>query len=296
MRGEGYAIIAALLWGFNYPLVKWALGFIPESDFLLLRFSLTTLIFVIYLIIRGENLRVAKVDFLRITALGVVGVGIYNVLWTYGIHRTTSANAAILISASPIFTGLHSLFSGTDKLHKSKWAGTLLAFAGICMIIYWTPGAEIAFHSSLFVGNLLVLCASVIFALYAIMAKPLLQSYSPLKLTTLAMLIGAIFLWVHGWREFDLSFALSLPCSVGFGFAYIVVFGTVAAFLFWYKGVQQTSPFKTIIFHYIVPVVSMIVGALWLDEAMNWERVCGGILVISGLLAVHWDPKSYRRG
>lgn len=292
MRGEAYAIVAALLWGINYPLVKWVLGFISENNFLLLRFSLTTLIFIMYLFARGENMQVARQDLWRVAVLGAVGVGFYNILWTYGIHRTTSANAAILISASPIFTGLYSTLQGTEKLQRGRWLGTLLAFAGICAIIYWTPGAEISLSSSMFTGNLLVLGGSVIFALYAIWAKPLLKVYSPLKLTSLAMLAGSLALWLVGWRDFDLSSGLRQPWPVCLGFAYIIVLGTVVAFLFWYKGVQQTSPFKTIIFHYIVPVVSMIVGGFFLGETMNGERICGSLLVIAGLLAVHRDKKS----
>ncbi len=288
MRGEAYAIVAALLWGINYPLVKWVLRVIPENDFLLMRFSLATLIFIFYLFFRGENLRVARSDLLRVMALGAVGIGIYNILWTYGIHRTTSANAAILISASPIFTGLFSTCQGVEKMHGGKWLGTLLAFAGICMIVYWTPGVEISLSSRMFTGNLLVLGGSVLFSLYAIWAKPLLRVYSPLKLTSLVMLTGSLFLWLVGWQEFDISSCLRQPWPVFLGVSYIVALGTVVAFLFWYKGVQQTSPFKTIIFHYIVPVVSMIVGSVCLGEIMNWERICGSLLVIVGLLTVHW--------
>jgi drug/metabolite transporter (DMT)-like permease len=87
----------------------------------------------------------------------------------------------------------------------------------------------------------------------------------------------------------DHAISLSYGLMIWSGFAYIIVFGTIIAFIFWYKGVQQTSPFKTVIFHYIVPVVSMITGSVFLGEAINYERVLGGIMVFAGLLAVKWD-------
>ncbi len=122
---------------------------------------------------RPIKLYIAKEHLRRLVFLGLLGVGVYNIIWTVGIHRTTAANAAILISASPIFTGIYSMFSGREKIGFSKWAGTILAFSGIFLIIYWTPGSEFSLDSSLFTGNILVLAGSILFSLYAILAKPL---------------------------------------------------------------------------------------------------------------------------
>ncbi len=288
VQGEGFAIVAALLWGINYPLVKLVLGFVPENDFLIIRFSLATILFVVYLIISGETFRIARKDFSRVLMLGILGVGVYNIIWTSGIHRTTAANAAIMISASPIFTGIYSLLTGDEKISLSKWLGTIMAFAGICAIIYWTPGSEISLESRVFAGNILVLLGSLLFSMYAVLAKPLLKHYSPVKLTTLAMVLGLPVILIYSLSE-PHTVTLSYGLMIWSGFAYIIVLGTMIAFIFWYKGVQQTSPFKTVIFHYIVPVVSMITGSIFLGEPINIERVLGGILVFAGLLAVKWD-------
>lgn len=288
VRGDGFAILASLLWGINYPLVKFILGFVPENDFLIIRFSLATILFASYLAISGETFRIAKEDFSRVLMLGILGVGVYNIIWTYGIHRTTAANAAILISASPIFTGIYSLLTGDEKISLSKWLGTIMAFAGICTIIYWTPGSQFSLESRVFVGNILVVLGSLLFSMYAVLAKPLLKRYSPTKLTTLAMILGLPIILIYSMSE-DHAITLSYGLMIWSGFAYIIVLGTIIAFIFWYKGIQQTSPFKTVIFHYIVPVVSMITGSIFLGEPINYERVLGGIMVFAGLLAVKWD-------
>lgn len=294
MKGDCFAIAAAFLWGINYPLVKLVLGLVPETDFLIIRFSLAAILFTGYLAISGESFRIAKEHFLRVLVLGVVGVGVYNIIWTYGIHRTTAANAAILISASPIFTGIYSMLTGDERISPSKWLGTLTAFAGISTIIYWTPGSQFSLESRVFTGNMLVLTGSLLFSMYAVLAKPLLQYYSPTKLTTLAMVLGLPVILMYSLSE---PHAVTLSYGLIFWseFAYIVVLGTMIAFIFWYKGIQQTSPFKTVIFHYIVPVVSMAAGWLFLGESVNMERVFGGLLVFIGLLGVKWDQLSELR-
>lgn len=283
-----FAIIAAFLWGINYPLVKFLLSYVPETDFLILRFSAASILFAGYLLLSGNNFYVAKEHLIRLLFLGLLGVGVYNIIWTVGIHRTTAANAAILISASPIFTGIYSMFSGREKIVSSRWAGTILAFSGIFLIIYWTPGSEFSLNSSLFTGNILVLGGSILFSLYAILAKPLLQYYSPSKLTCLAMLLGLPVILLYALsRPHSSSFLY--PAAINLGLAYSVIFGTVVAFIFWYKGLACSTPFKTVIFHYIVPVVSMSTAAIFLEESFNLGRILGGILVFAGLLVVRWE-------
>lgn len=288
MRGEGFAILAALLWGVNYPLVKSVLGIVPENDFLIIRFLLAGLLFLGYLLISGEDLRIASEHRVGVLLLGVLGVGVYNIVWTCGIHRTTAANAALLISASPIFTGLFSLLRGEERISFSKCAGTIMAFAGIGVIINWTPGAEFRWQSGAFAGNILVLGGAVLFSMYAIMAKPLLAFYSPAKLTALAMLGGLPVILINGFVQ-GAQVSLAYSPQVWAGLFFIIVMGTVVAFIFWYRGIQQSSPFRTVIFHYIVPVVSMIVEGAILGEVINRERILGGILVFAGLLAVKRD-------
>ena len=285
-----YALFAAVLWGINYPLVKGVLSVVNENTFLIIRFSLASVLFVAYLLTKGESLRIRHEHITSVLLLGALGVGLYNIVWTYGIHKTTSANAALLISASPIFTGIYSVLSGAEKMTRHKWGGTLIAFAGICIIISWTPGARFSTASEVFAGNVLMLAGSVLFSLYAVLAKPLLRHYSPVKLTTLAMLVGAPIIVTYALIQMpELHYSYSL--STWAGMFYIVVMGTIVAFISWYKGVQRTSPFQTVVCHFIVPVMSMVMGALFLDEVVNTAMILGAFFVFAGLVAVKWAPR-----
>jgi drug/metabolite transporter (DMT)-like permease len=286
-----YAIFAAVLWGINYPLVKGVLSVVNENTFLVIRFSLAAVLFIAYLLANGESLRIRREHIFPVLLLGVLGVGLYNLVWTYGIHKTTSANAALLISASPIFTAIYSMLSGAEIMTSHKWGGTFIAFAGICIIISNTPGAQFSMESELFAGNLLMLVGSGLFSLYAVLAKPLLRYYSPVKLTTLAMLAGSPIIVSYALIQMPAA-PYSYSAAIWAGILYIVIMGTIVAFIFWYKGVQRTNPFQTIVCHFIVPVMSMIMGTLFLAEAINTAMVLGAILVFIGLVAVKWESRS----
>lgn len=286
-----YAITAALLWGINYPIVKLILQSIPEGEFMLIRFIASIVLLVCYLRFSGESLGVSGNHYGRVLLLGLLGVGFYNILWTCGIHKTTSANAALLISTSPIFTAIYSIGTKQEKVNLGTWAGIALAFGGIYQIISRTPGTEFSFSSVVFTGNSLVLTSSLLFALYAIVAKPLLDYYSPVKLVTLAMIGGLPVIAVYGLQQDAVTIWRDVDLWTWLGLCYIIIFGTIISFAFWYIGIKRTSPVRSTVFHFIVPVTSMVFGALLLGEPVTSGQIVGAILVFWGLIVVKSPAK-----
>jgi len=281
---DSFSIMAALLWGINYVAVKSVLDVLPENSFLLIRFTASVALLLLYVAITGESILISKQDTSRILLLGVMGVGFYNILWTAGLHLTTASNAALIVSTSPLFTQLYMQLTRKEKVTGRRWLFALLAFSGLFLMIGSSPGARLSISSSFFMGNILVLAATLLFTFYTVYAKPLLQSYSPVKLNALAMTAGLPVLAVYCLFSGppDIS---SLSITVVLKLLYIIVFGTAAAYICWYEGIKKTGPVKVILFHYIVPVSSMILGAAFLKEAVSPTQLAGGLLALGGIIA-----------
>lgn len=288
--GELFAIVAAILWGLNYQVVKMILRSVPEGQFLVIRFVSTVIILAVLLSVMGEGFAAGREDRLRIMALGLLGVGVYNIFWTYGVHRTTASNAALLISTSPIFVGLYGAIVGDERLGRQQWAGIILSFLGIFVITYSTPGSRFSLGSETFDGNLLVLLGAILFALYAIIAKPILQRCTPMKLTTLAMAWGLPLLVPFGLLQSQGRTLAGITPATWLDFGYVVLLGTVVAFACWYQGIKETTPVKTVLFLYLTPVVSMISGVIWFGEGVAMGQIAGAALVLLGLLAFKIEP------
>lgn len=284
-RNDHFAVTAAFLWGINYVTVKSVLWELPEKSFLLIRFSASVALLLLYLFISGETFRIRKEDFLKIVMLGVFGVGFYNILWTAGIHLTTASNAALIVSTSPIFAQLYMQFTGGAKVGGKRWFYTFAAFSGLFLMTGSSPGAVIDLGSRFFTGNLLVLASTLLFASYTVFARPLLMHYTPVKLNALAMASGLpILLFYYASAPAPLSFTTFSGALLA-KLSYIIVFGTAAAYICWYEGIKKTGPVKVILFHYIVPVSSMILGATFLKEPVNLPQIAGGILALCGIIA-----------
>lgn len=78
------------------------------------------------------------------------------------------------------------------------------------------------------------------------------------------------------------------------GMAYVVVPGTVVAFTFWYRGIKQTGPVKTTLYHYLVSVVSMVIGPFLTGEKVTAGQVAEGALVLAGLIIARAAPRPLR--
>lgn len=73
-------------------------------------------------------------------------------------------------------------------------------------------------------------------------------------------------------------YVMAVP-GIWLDFGYIILLGTVVAFAFWYQGIKETTPVKTVVFLYLTPIVSMASGWLWLcsfcrrvrTDCFRWE-------------------------
>ncbi|MDT8903290.1 DMT family transporter [Anaeroselena agilis] len=291
--GEGFALVAGALWGVNYVVVKLVLATVPEPLFLLIRFGAAISLLLAYAAWRGENARIAPGDVLPVILLGLFGVGVQNVTWTYGIHRTTVSSAALLICTAPLFTLLFSVITGRERAGMLRLLGTAAAFAGIYVIVVTTPGSRLEFSSAAFVGNLLILASALLFAFYSLASQPLLRRYSAVKLFTLASIVAVPVLVANAalappQDDVRLSGQLVLE-FLYLEFLYIVVFGTIVAFVCWFQGIGRTSPVRTTLYQYTTPLVSTLLSVTMLGEPFSGGQAAGAALICGGLMAARYD-------
>ncbi len=119
--------------GGNYPVTKWVLQSIPEGQFLVLRFGAAACVFALLLALREQ--KTPRPEIRSPLVLGLLGVGVDNILFTMGIHRTSASTAALIISTSPLITGVWCALTRREPFAKRRCVGTLTAFAGAVLVL-----------------------------------------------------------------------------------------------------------------------------------------------------------------
>src|SRR5690606_16460984 len=123
--------------------------------------------------------------------------------------------------------------------------------------------------SSTLIGDLIVLGAAAVWAIYTVGAKPLIERYGPIRTTAWTLWVGALGLFIAGLPSLLRQDWTLVTAEAWGGVLYSSVFAIGVAYLLWYRGVQQIGGARTAVFSNLTPVVALIVGALWLEEALT---------------------------
>lgn len=271
------------VWGANFTVLKVTFRTLSPLAFNALRFLLATATLAALMRWQGQSLRVARADWGRVALLGVVGHGIYQVFFVEGLARTTTANASLLMATVPILVALFSAVSGSERIALERWLAIFLSFAGILIVIIG-GGRQVQFHPSHLLGDLLIMGAAVTWALYTVMSKPLLQRYTPLRLTATSMIPGTAALvlfslpalWGQPWT--------TVAPVAWAGLGYSAVFSIALAYLIWFTGVQRVGNARTAIYSNVTPVIASLLAWAFLGEPFGLPQIAGGAVIFAGLM------------
>ena len=283
-------LFVALVWGINFSLVKFALEDFHPLGFTVLRFLLASCFLFCLVLASRESLFIARQDRFAVVKLGFIGITLYNLFFIYGLKFTTAANSALLISLSPLFGALIQAASGRERPNLRILSGLAFASFGVFLIIASHQGG-LSFSSESVIGDLLTLCATITWALYTIMARPLLERYSAITVTTYAMAAGSVLLLPlsmagligQSWA------AISVPSWSVLAFAAFIAAGV--AYAFWYQGVKQIGVTRTMAYHYLMPIAAVLFAALAFNEPITVTQIAGGIAILSGVYLVQGKAK-----
>ncbi len=276
-------VLAVVIWGFNFSFVKWIVAKIPPLTFSVARFSLASLLILAVLVAREGWRPIPGKDILKMGALGLIGHSLYQVLFINGISLTTAGNSALLVATSPIWTALVAAALKKDEVTRKAWMGIVLAFVGVFLVTLGGKG-ELTISGSKTAGDLLTVAAALALSLYTVLARDLLERYSPLRLTAITMFFGMVGLWAFAWKDVVAQDWLSLSPSSWGVIVYSTIFAMVFGYTVWFTAVRALGPTRAAVFNNMTPIIAFIVAFLLLGEPIGWLQVLGGLTVISGIM------------
>ncbi|SHN27509.1 DMT family transporter [Gracilibacillus kekensis] len=285
-------IFVSVIWGVNFGVSRWAMEVFAAEVFVFLRFGLALPILFLVLKWTEGNLKVEKKDLVKLAVIGLIGVTLLEILVMYSIKFTTLANASLLnVAPWPIFAALFAPLFTKEKMTLRVAVGGMVAIVGVSLIILG-GGDGFDLSSEYMVGNLLALSISLIGALFNLACMPLMNKYSPLKVTTWYILFGTLFLFpftIGGWDGISWT---SLSFTTWGAIGYNVVLCTVAAFVIWNVSMKKVGATKSNFYRYFVPASAAVAGALFFNEAIYAPQIIGALIIVLGLAWISSEPKS----
>ncbi len=287
-------LMAVVLWSVNFSVIKIALREFTPLGFNGPRLTIASLLLLIFLWKREGRLSLHRSDIWKITVLGIIGNTFYQLFFISGLDRTTASNTSLVMTVTPIFIALLSALFIREKIHWAGWAGIVVAFSGLYLVIFGLSfGAS--FSSRSLQGDLLILLGNLFWATYTVFSKPLLKRMSPLKLTTFTLAIGTLFYLPLTVREVAALPWRSLSLLSWAALFFSGIFAVAVSYVIWYTSVKRVGNTKTGIYGNITPVFTVLFAHFFLGESIGIVQVAGTMIIILGFSLTRFGDRWFGR-
>jgi drug/metabolite transporter (DMT)-like permease len=210
---------------------------------------------------------------------GLIGIALGITLFHIAIlTMEKAASAAVVFSVNPVFVILLSRFVNKEPWRLHVWAAAAFGVLGVSFFAYESG----AFQAVSLQGLGLMLLAAFFFALSVCISRRVVADYGAMLLAGFSALFGSLLLAPLAWYRFPCD-GIGQISGVWLPVAYVVVFGTVLAYVLYYYGILNTSAQKASLAFFLKPVLASVLAALILGEKINDYMITGTILILCGL-------------
>jgi len=235
---------------------------------------------------------IIKENILYLSVTAILGITIFNTLIYFAAHTTTAINLSLISITFPVFIVIFSRIFYRELITINRGIGILLVSAGVIFLI---TGGNISrlIHISFAIGDIWMLVAAIIFAIYSLLLKhrPNPLSLWAFQLSTFILgllFLSPFFVWEY-LRGAHFEYEPKTICSI----LYVGIFASLSAFVLWHKAVEMVGPSKAGMIYYILPVFSGFMAYLFLKEDIGIIHFCSALLIITGILTANYESKRY---
>ena len=268
---------AFVLWGSQYVISKIALRTVPPVTLLALRYLVSVPALFIVLRLRHALTPIKKGDWLILFAIGFTGYFASFCLQMLGINRLTGSVSSLLGAMNPIFIPILAAFFLHERITPAKIACVALSMAGVVVIV----GVDGTVDAS---GALLMLASVFLWSTASIIIRRVSGRYDPMQIALIAILCALPL--TGGWSLIELQ---SAPCSFTLesvlAVLYMGVLGTAVTHSLWNYSLRVMDASFCSMFYPMQPLVSSILGVLFLHEAVTPGFVIGALMICCGIVA-----------
>jgi drug/metabolite transporter (DMT)-like permease len=269
-----YIIVSIIFWASSFVGIRAAITDFSPIEIAVLRFIVSS-IALLLIIISQKTILPKKDHLLRFVQLGFV-LFANHITLNYGIRTITAGETTLIVSTSQIFQVLLAYLFLKENISGRFLIGLFFCFLGVSIIAF-QKSIGVSFN----LGVVLVLVAAVTNAAFFVLQKPLLKKYRPLEVVSYSTWITTLFLLPLGTSAIK-SLSMAGLSSI-FSVVYIGIV-SVIAHICWSKVLSKIDASKAAIFLYTVPVMTIVIGFLWLRELPSLISCLGGAIILGGVV------------
>jgi drug/metabolite transporter (DMT)-like permease len=282
-----YAVVAfgllVLFWGSAFSVVKVGLEYSPPMLFAGLRTLMGGLVILLAAVVWGgsPHLRRDWPVFLLLAAFNVV---FFFGFQTLAVLYLPSGTAAVLEYLQPMLVGLLAWMILGESLSLAKIVGLILGFSGIGAVSAGSILGNISPAGVAFGAG-----SAFSWALGTVFFKRYEARVSTMWAVAIPFVAGGMVLTllsftIESWSEVSTKATLFVSLS------YVSLVEIALAWLIWFGLVRAGEASRVAVYVFFVPLVSIVVGAIFLGERLTTSLLIGTVLIVTGIYVVNRSP------
>ena len=281
-------VVLVVLWGSAFSALKIGLEYTPPVLFAGIRSILGGLAMLLAAVAWGGSPKFRR-DWPVFAQLSALNVVFFLGLQTLAVMYLPSGSAAVLIYLQPILVGLLAwLFLG-EGLTGRKVVGLLLGFSGIAAVSAGGLLGDLPPGTAL--GVALGVGAALFWALGTVYFKKVQDRVATLWAVAVPFFAGGVVLTALGLLvESPKEITLNTPFIASL--LYSSLLGTALAWLIWLGLVRAGEASRVSAYIFFVPLVAVLIGAIFLDETLSPSLLVGAALVVAGIYLANGKPSA----
>ncbi|GDX78926.1 multidrug transporter [Deltaproteobacteria bacterium] len=225
----------------------------------------------------------------RVLVAALFGVVANQLLFVYGLARTTATHAALLIVMVPVVALIVAILAGRERFSPHRALGIVVALAGAALVVTGRG----ALSGGEGVGDAMVLGNAICYGIYLVLGRDLLVTIPPWTLA------ATLFTWAIPFVL--LVTGVPMPVSptplAWAALASVVLGSTVGTYLLNLLALRSVPASVVAVFVCLQPIVAALLAIPLLDETLDARTLWAGVVTVVGMLvATRGAPEASRQG
>lgn len=275
-KGYLYLFPTFFIWGSLYVISKYTMELVPPMTVLLIRYILGILVLGIIFKKQGGN-KFQKKHLKYFLLIGGLGYFLSIAFQLVGTKLLDASLSSLINAMNPVAILILAVIILKEKMTFSKISSIALSIVGV-YIILGVEGVGISIP-----GVICAVMAVLLWSLASIVIRKIADEYTPIQTAFYSMIVALIFnIPAAVWElrtnpcSFDIPAVLSL--------LYLGIVCTALAHTWWNKSLQLLDAGTCSLFYPLQPLISAVMGVLFLHEEITLNFIGGSVIICAGIL------------
>ncbi len=269
-------LLLSVLWGGAYLFTRAAVPAFGPAPLVSMRLGIAALILLPIVLVRGGGPQLRANPY-ALFMVGVPFTALPFMLMTWGALHITAGLSAVLNATAPMFAALVAHFVLKERLGTWRASGLVLGFVGVLVLM--SSGNVSLKTAEGPLAVLAVLGTAMIWSVGASYTRRRMTGIDPMVTTAGSLALASLVLLPWAWATWP-----STPPSARAWaeMAFLGLFSSGLGMWMYFRLLGRIGAVRAMSVTFLSPLVAMVSGALYLDEALTLQMVAGCAVVLLG--------------